>query len=88
MKQFFIVQLYMLIWLSLIMLQSTSEQLDCLSCPDSASDAIKVINLYSAITSVCNEIFLKDLCLTDITSPGNIIRSNIFLKLFKILNYI
>ncbi|XP_031776886.1 interaptin [Nasonia vitripennis] len=50
--------------------KSTIDQLECLSCPDSASDAIKAINLYSALSSVCNEIFLKDLCLTDITSPG------------------
>ncbi|XP_003427097.1 kinectin isoform X2 [Nasonia vitripennis] len=50
--------------------KSTMDQLECLSCPDSASDAIKAINLYSALSSVCNEIFLKDLCLTDITSPG------------------
>ncbi|XP_014213317.1 synaptonemal complex protein 1-like [Copidosoma floridanum] len=48
----------------------TVEQLDCLSCPDSVFDAIKVINVYTALSSICNEIFLKDLCLMDVISPG------------------
>ncbi|XP_058806205.1 synaptonemal complex protein 1-like isoform X2 [Phymastichus coffea] len=50
--------------------KSTPEQLEGLSCPESASDAIKAINLHSAISSFCGEIFLKDLSLKDITSPG------------------
>ncbi|XP_023317540.1 kinetochore protein Nuf2-A-like [Trichogramma pretiosum] len=48
----------------------TLEQLECLLSPDSPWEVIKVINLFSALSSFCNEIFLVDLCLTDITSPG------------------
>lgn len=53
-----------------VFLQPTNEQIDCLSYPDSVCDAITIVNLFSALSSFCNEIFLKDIYLTDITSPG------------------
>ncbi|XP_058806206.1 uncharacterized protein LOC131672773 [Phymastichus coffea] len=48
----------------------TPEQLNRVSCEESALNAIEAINLHAALTKICDEIFLKDFTLTDITNPG------------------
>lgn len=35
------------------------------------SNIIDLINLHVAMLQICNRIFVKDLCITDITSPGS-----------------
>ncbi|CAK9797818.1 hypothetical protein ANTQUA_LOCUS1352 [Anthophora quadrimaculata] len=48
----------------------TLEQQDIMQyCED--TDIIRVINLHIAMVQICDRIYLKDLCVTDIISPGS-----------------
>ncbi|CAK9803057.1 hypothetical protein ANTPLA_LOCUS3432 [Anthophora plagiata] len=48
----------------------TMEQQDIMQyCED--TDIIGVINLHIAMVQICDRIYLKDLCVTDIISPGS-----------------
>lgn len=48
------------------------EQQDIMQyCEDST--IIGLINLHIVMVQICDRIYLKDLCITDITSPGNLI---------------
>lgn len=48
------------------------EQQDIMSsCEDFT--IIKLINLYVAMAQIYDRIYVKDLCITDITSPGNVL---------------
>lgn len=48
----------------------TMEQQDIMKyCED--SDIIKLINLHVVMVQICDRIYLKDLCITDISSPGS-----------------
>ncbi|XP_043587403.1 probable kinetochore protein nuf2 isoform X2 [Bombus pyrosoma] len=49
---------------------ATIEQRDIMSyCEDST--IIALINLHVVMVQICDRIYLKDLCITDITSPGS-----------------
>ncbi|XP_050493288.1 uncharacterized protein LOC126874828 isoform X1 [Bombus huntii] len=49
---------------------ATIEQRDIMSyCEDSS--IIALINLHVVMVQICDRIYLKDLCITDITSPGS-----------------
>ncbi|XP_078041847.1 uncharacterized protein LOC144472538 [Augochlora pura] len=45
--------------------RTTEQQI---SCDD--TDIIQLINLHAAMVQICDRIYLKDLCITDIISPG------------------
>ena len=48
----------------------TMEQQDVMSnCDD--TDVIGLINLHGAMIQICDRIYIKDLCITDIISPGS-----------------
>ncbi|XP_076760040.1 uncharacterized protein LOC143428792 [Xylocopa sonorina] len=50
--------------------KATLEQQDImLHCED--TNIIGLINLHIAMVQICNRIYVKDLCITDITSPGS-----------------
>ncbi|XP_076375773.1 uncharacterized protein LOC117228681 [Megalopta genalis] len=40
-----------------------------IACDD--TDMIQLINLHAAMVQICDRIYLKDLCITDIISPGS-----------------
>ncbi|XP_017761385.1 PREDICTED: filamin A-interacting protein 1-like [Eufriesea mexicana] len=48
----------------------TMEQQDIMSYSED-STIIGLINLHVAMVQICDRIYLKDLCITDITSPGS-----------------
>ena len=48
----------------------TIEQQDVMSnCDD--TDVVGLINLHGAMVEICDRIYIKDLCITDIISPGS-----------------
>lgn len=46
------------------------EQQDLMAYREDSDSIIGLINLHIAMVQICDRIYLKDLCITDISSPG------------------
>ncbi|XP_046733821.1 kinetochore protein Nuf2-like [Diprion similis] len=50
--------------------RATFEQEQNLSYPETYHEMISIINLHQVMVKICNQIFIKDFFITDLSSPG------------------